>query len=59
MNAKLKQKFETMLFGYAFLILNLLATSTGYGIIGLWFGIVAMGFFIKALSIRNDKSSEN
>jgi hypothetical protein len=51
---KLKQKFELTSIGYAFLVLNILATYTEHPIMGIVFGVIAFYFFIKSLRIKND-----
>lgn len=38
--------------GYVFLFLNLFTTLHGSGIVGIAFGFVAAGCFIKALTIN-------
>jgi hypothetical protein len=52
MNSKLKRKMELTFIGYLFVILNVVTTAHNFSIVGIFFGLVACSFFIRALMIR-------
>lgn len=48
----MNKKLTYMTFGYVFSILNLSLINSKFNIIGLFFGLIALFLFIKALMIK-------
>lgn len=55
MSDKLKKKLEYTTTGFILCACNYLLIGTRFNIIGLLFGVLSAGFFIKALTIREPK----
>lgn len=54
MNDKLKEKLEYTTTGFILCACNYLLIGTRFNTIGLLFGVLAAGFFIKALFIKEE-----
>jgi hypothetical protein len=52
MSENLKRKLELTFVGYLFVLLNLASTIHNFPIVGIFFGLVAMTFFVRALLIK-------
>lgn len=52
MNGKLKRKMELTFIGYLFAMLNIATTIHNFPIAGIFFGLVACSFFVKALLVK-------
>ncbi len=48
----MKEKMDLILKGYLFSILNIAFTLNGFPVIGISLGLIAVVYFIKALTIR-------
>jgi hypothetical protein len=55
MKINLKQKIEYTIAGFILTSCNFLLIGTRFNSFGIFFGLLAAGFFIKALTIKDSK----
>jgi hypothetical protein len=55
MNTNLREKLEYTTAGFILSGCNILLIGTRFNVFGLFFGLIAVGFFIKALTIKDSK----
>lgn len=53
MSENLKRKLELTFVGYLFVLLNIASTLHNFPIVGIFFGLVAIVFFVRALLLKD------